>query len=574
MIGMTHAKQWERIARRLEALYPSAKDSMLSRLEFTLGRYLDPDEPAQIIQERWDQSDAMLIAYGDSIQSDETSRLSALRRFANERLRDAFSTIHILPFYPYSSDDGFSVIDYRAVDPALGSWKDVEALSKEFDLMFDFVLNHVSAKSEWFDYYTETVAPYRDYFIEVDPSTDVSLITRPRTSPLLTPVNTREGTRYVWTTFSADQVDLNWEEPNVFFEMVDILLSYISRGARFVRLDAVAFLWKKLGTTCLHLPETHEMVKLLRDIAEIVSPQAIILTETNVPHEENISYFGEGDEAHIIYQFSLPPLLLHGLLNGTAKTLTQWATSLEPAPEGCCFFNFTASHDGVGVRPLQGILPDVEIDRLAEIVKNKGGHVSCRTRPDGGESPYELNITYYSALADINDPRSALSQDRFFASQAIMLAMQGLPGVYIHSVFGSLNDEDGVKETGIPRRINRRKFRERELDSILSDPECHGNRVYQRYCELLKIRRRHSAFHPNAPQKVFNLDDRVFALRRGIPNSQRNLVCFTNFTNTTLETPVGDALEKRHRKDLISGREVSATSENVTLRPYETLWLA
>jgi len=120
---------------------------------------------------------------------------------------------------------------------------------------------------------------------------------------------------------------------------------------RIARLDAVAFLWKELGTNCLHLPETHELVKLFRDVCEIVAPRAIILTETNVPHAENVSYFGQGDEAHMVYQFSLPPLLLHAFITGNGQYLTHWASGLEPPPAGCTFFNFTASHDGVGVRP-------------------------------------------------------------------------------------------------------------------------------------------------------------------------------------------------------------------------------
>ena len=317
----------DRLRSRFERLYPEHVEQSMNRLEMMIGRY-GVGYSQTSGKQLWNQKDAFLITYGDSVKSQDISPLQTLRRFATRHLMGAFSTIHILPFYPYSSDDGFSVINYRKVDPELGDWRDINSLKDHFDLMFDWVLNHVSAKSSWFRDYRNCVMPYREFFIEESPETDLSLVTRPRTSPLLTKVATKGGEKNVWTTFSDDQIDLNWSNPDVFFEMLDVLFGYIANGARIVRLDAVAFLWKQIGTSCLHLDETHEVVRLLHDILRIAAPSVVIITETNVPHEENISYFGQGDEAHMVYQFTLPPLLLHGLLKGTAKHITDWASGL------------------------------------------------------------------------------------------------------------------------------------------------------------------------------------------------------------------------------------------------------
>ncbi|SVD07509.1 uncharacterized protein METZ01_LOCUS360363, partial [marine metagenome] len=309
---------------------------------------------------------------------------------------------------------------------------DVVRFSGEFELMFDLVLNHCSAKSPWFKEYVSGIEPGRNYVMEVDEKADLSAVVRPRSTPLLTTFQTRGGERNVWTTFGADQVDLDWTSPDLLFEFLDVIMFYVSMGCRILRLDAVAFLWKKIGTSCLHLPETHEVVKLIRNLLEVVAPDVLILTETNVPHEENVSYFGKGDEAHAVYQFTLPPLLLHGLLRGTAKHLSSWAAQLSSPPRGCHFLNFTASHDGIGVRPLEGILPKQEIWDLAEEVEKKGGFVSMRKLEDGSESPYELNSTFYSALSDPKD--EALGEARFLCSQSVALAMRGIPAVYFHSL--------------------------------------------------------------------------------------------------------------------------------------------
>ncbi|MCX7426452.1 MAG: sugar phosphorylase, partial [Planctomycetia bacterium] len=458
----------DRLAPRLRRLYgdraEQCLDKILDRARKAAAHMPPPrDTP-------WDQRDVVLITYADQVRAADRCPLAALGQFLGETGLDrVINTVHLLPCFPYSSDDGFSVIDYRRIDPALGDWADVRALGRKHSLMLDLVLNHVSRRSPWYAAYAAGREPYVRYFLEVDPAADLSAVTRPRSLPLLTPVETARGTRYLWTTFSDDQIDLNYAEPDVLVEMIDVLLFYLEQGARIIRLDGIAYLWKQPGTPCIHLPQTHEVVKLLRDVVDAVAPGTILLTETNVPQAENTSYFGDGgDEARMVYQFSLAPLLLEALLSGDAGLLVGWLAELEPTPPGTTTLNFTASHDGIGVRPLEGLMPPDRFERLIESVIRRGGRVSTKRNPDGSESPYELNVTYFSALAEPDRADGlAVQVRRFLASQALMLSLRGVPAVYFHSLVATPNDVVGAERTGRARSINRRKFDAAELRAAL-----------------------------------------------------------------------------------------------------------
>lgn len=482
----------------------------------------------------WTERDVVLITYADQIRSEEQSPLSTLRQWLHtNQLDQLLPVVHLLPFCPYSSDDGFSVIDYMAVDPEAGTWTDIADLSDNVDLMFDLVLNHISQHSDWFQNYLAGQSPYDRFFIEADPTVDLSQVVRPRSLPLLAEVATVGGPRHVWTTFSDDQIDLNYAEPEVLLRMIRVLLEYAKRGARIVRLDAVAFLWKTLGTNCLHLPETHEAVKLMRDVATAAFPDLLILTETNVPHRENVSYFGSGDEAHMVYQFSLPPLLLDAFVNGDAVYLRRWLETLDPPPAGCTFFNFTASHDGVGVRPLEGLVPDDRFDRVVEAVRARGGLINTRRRPDGSDAPYELNITYVDAMSPTakgETPDVELHARRFLASQAIMLSLPGMPAVYFHSLIGSQNDYAGVEASGINRRINRHKYDLRELESHLADDDSLAVRIHSGYRQLLSVRRSNPAMHPDAPLQLLDApNSQVLAFERTCQKGEQRILVLANF---------------------------------------------
>jgi len=562
-----------RLRARLDRLYGARADACMDRIQRLLEHYapLLPKPPRHL----WDERDVVLITYGDQVQAAGERPLQTLHRFLQESgIEGLINTVHLLPFYPFSSDDGFSVIDYRAVDDRLGNWSDVRRLGDDFRLMFDLVLNHCSRHSHWFQEYLRGKSPYDRFFIEADPAVDLSSVTRPRSLPLLTQFETAAGIRHLWTTFSADQVDLNFANPDVLVEMSDILLSYVRQGARIIRLDAVAYLWKTPGTSCIHLPQTHEVVKFYRDLLESVAPGVLILTETNVPHAENISYFGGGDEAHMVYQFSLPPLLLDAFLNQDARPMMTWLRKSTDTPPDTTFFNFTASHDGVGVRPLEGLVSPDRIERLVEATKKRGGLVSTKRNTDGSDAPYELNISYFDALGDPSDPNPERHVRRFLSSQAIMLALRGMPAIYFHSLVGTPNDLTGVQESGHARRINRRKYSLDELMSVIQAPTSTGAGVFAGYRDMLRVRTAQSAFHPAGTQEALPVETPwLSAFLRTSPDERQRILVLTNLSADTQQVDLARVSRFRFDQDLLANSPLPA-DRTVRLAPYQTVWLS
>lgn len=561
----------EIIEKLLTFVYGGAEAGLLKeRILAIINQHLTQREVRQD-KPIWDETDVVLISYGDSLIRSGEHPLRTLDDFATQHLPQAISTIHLLPVYPWSSDDGFSVINYQQIDPKLGDWHDIERLSRHFDLMMDFVLNHCSRESLWFNDFLLDQLPGKHFFIEVDPATDLSKVIRPRTSPLLAEINTRSGKRYVWATFSHDQIDLNYRNPDVLLEFISIMLFYIRHGARILRLDAIAYLWKEIGTSCIHLPQTHAIVKLFREIIRESEPGVILLTETNVPHEENISYFGNGDEAHAVYQFSLPPLLLHALHTGTTDYLQAWAKQLPPPPPGCTYLNFTASHDGIGMRPLEGLIPKKDIDALIKDMQEKGGFVSTKTNADGSESPYELNISYFSAC---HDGDHGQHKERFLLTQTVAMSLQGIAAVYIHSLLATPNDIQGVQHSGMTRTINRRKWKIDELQCHLSAPDSIAGDVFNEYLRRLEIRRQQPAFHPDGSQEILDLEAALFGFVRHAPDSSQTITTLYNFTPTAHAAPAALLHPgTKQWRDLITGKHVSVTDGKVKIPAYGCYWL-
>jgi len=536
--------------------------------------------------ERIMERDSILITYGDQVAEPGRPPLQTLTEVLEKYVGGVITGVHVLPFFPYSSDDGFSIIDYTAVNPDFGDWMDVEQLGRNFRLMFDAVINHISAHSDWFQEFLKGNPEFADYFTVVEEGTDLSQVVRPRALPLLTCAQTAYGDRLVWTTFSTDQIDLNYGNPDVLLKIIEILLLYIERGAEFIRLDAIAYLWKKIGTPCIHLEETHRVVKLFRAILDSVAPHVMLVTETNVPHEENISYFGDStDEAQMVYQFPLPPLVLHTFHSGDASHLARWAAGLSTPSDSTTFFNFLASHDGVGVRPVEGILSPSEVQSLVERTLAHGGFVSYKTNADGTRSVYELNISYFDALSDPNAPEPLdLQARRFLASQAIMLALAGVPGIYVHSLFGSRSYRAGVEQTGRYRSINREKFHRGQLEQALADSSSLRHKVLYPYLHLIRTRAAQRSFHPNGAQQVLFGDgaqnEPLFVLVRTSPDGDEKVICVHNVSNAVQPFQVNlGALSIRHAdalQDAISGTFYPVDNDNdltLTVGPYQVLWL-
>lgn len=512
------------------------------------------------------EKDSMLITYADQVRHPGERPLETLGRFLAGTGSGAVTAVHLLPFYPSSSDDGFSVKDYFAVDPAFGTWDDVAALGASHPLMFDAVFNHASAKGEWFQKFLRQEPGWETAFVTVDGDPDLSQVIRPRALPLLTEFETAAGPRKVWTTFSADQVDVNFGDPRMLLRILEVLLFYVKHGARFLRLDAIAFLWKIPGTTSLHLEQTHRVIRLFRSVLDEVAPGVQLITETNVPHRDNISYFGDGNnEAQMVYNFALPPLVFHTLRTGNARTLRGWAAGLECPSDRVTFFNFLASHDGIGMNPARGILEAAEIDALVQTALDHGGFVSYKNNPDGTKSPYELNISYFDALSD---PQGGEPEDlqvaRFLAAHAIMLALRGLPGIYFHSLFGSRGDRVGAEVSGIPRRINRKKLERSELEADLQRPDSLRSRVFAGLKALLQARASHPAFDPYAGQTVPDADDGVFIVERHARDGSR-VLCGVNVTDA----------ERRWDFDGATWRVLHSSRLEcpASMPPYGILWL-
>jgi glycosidase len=536
-------------------------------------------------EERFSEQDVILITYGDLVTSPKKSPLKTLAFLAHRHLRGAINTIHILPFFPYSSDRGFAVMDFGTVDPHLGTWQDIAEINGEFRLMFDGVINHASSKSHWFQEFLNGDPYFRDFFIQFGPEEEIqshllALILRPRTTDLLTPFVAIDGEKRVWTTFGPDQVDLNYQSEKVLLKMVEILLYYVRRGADLIRLDAISYLWEEVGTRCVHLDQTHIIVRLFRDVLDCVAPYVALVTETNVPHQENIEYFGNGsNEAQMVYNFALPPLVLHTFHTGDCSRLAAWASTLEKPSDTATFLNFLDSHDGIGVLPAEGILRDAEIQDLCDRILKHGGFISYRAGSEGQDKPYELNSTWFSAL---NDPSSGESEElqvgRFVASRSIALALRGVPAIYLHGLLGSQNDTQDVLITRAARSVNRHNINEQTLLQDLDDLGSRVSRISGRIVELIRMRISSRAFHPNGDQEILDIGPAIFGVRRVSPEGGERVVCLTNVTADTQSIRMQGALLReapRAWKDMITGQAFLAEAGDlsIVMPPYGVLWL-
>jgi sucrose phosphorylase len=523
----------------------------------------------------WDQSEITMITYGDSIRKVGETPLRTLHRFLNSHLSETISSVHLLPFFPWSSDDGFAVINFSSVNESLGDWQDIQSVAYDYRLMADLVINHCSSRSLWFENFRQGKDPGKDYFFTASPDDDLDQVVRPRTSPLLRETETVDGTRYAWCTFSHDQVDFDFRNPKVLEEFAGIIRHYLDHGVRIFRLDAVAFLWKKIGTSCINLPETHEMIRLLRTLVEHAMPEAMIITETNIPNRENLAYFGNANEAHAIYNFSLPPLLVNTLVTGDCRYLCQWMMSMPPAQNGTCYFNFVASHDGIGLRPAEGLLDESEIDTLIKTMEQFGGRISCRATPDGQQKPYEINISLIDALKGTVNGPDEYGLDRFLCAHAIMLALEGIPAFYVHSLLGTHNDNERVEHTNHNRAINRHQWDADKLHTELENPDSSHYRVFTRLQELIKIRKRQRAFHPNATQFTLHLGGCLFGFWRQSMDRMQSIFCIYNVTDGEQELNLSDInlIGTDDWHDLVTGEQFSALDQVLVMRPYQVLWI-
>jgi len=576
LYGEEVARQWTPELERALKVHHAHKTDEMKALE----KQVDPTN-------RFTEKDVALITYGDLLITEEHSPLTGLAEFLDERARvsEVINILHILPFFPYSSDRGFSITDFWTVNPKLGSWEDIERMTEKYRMMFDGVFNHISAESRAFKEMLNGNPTFKDIAIVFHSPDELTpeqrrMLVRPRTSDILTKYYSIDGPIWVWTTFSPDQIDLNFKNPFVLAWVVHTLLLYVRKGANLVRLDAVTYLWSEPGTSSANLEQTHEIIKLLRDVLDIGAPNVALVTETNVPHEENISYFGNGyDEAQMVYNFTLPPLVLHTFYSEDATKLSEWAAALDYPSHQTTFFNILDTHDGVGLMGVNGILSREEIDAMIERAKTHGAFVSYKALGDGGQEPYEINTTWYGAMnAEGDGEPLEIKAKRFVASRSIALALRGVPGIYFHGLIGTGNDPSVVEKSGVKRDINRVPIVERELLAQAENPDSKLMQIVTRLLRLLKIRTRTYAFHPNVPQEILNVSPRVFALVRIPENNEKPILAVTNISNRRIELRIPReklGIDAHRWHDLV--RKVSMDMEEgalpLDLAPYDVAWV-
>ncbi|MCM2679258.1 sugar phosphorylase [Echinimonas agarilytica] len=569
----------QRVIHHLSTIYdgivePDDMESLAQAAIDTM-RVNDVETSPEAFINHWDEQDVILITYGDSLISDAKKPLQELHGFMQEHCKGYINGVHVLPFFPYSSDDGFAVIDYSSVNESLGDWCDIEALSSDYRVMADLVINHCSSRSAWFQNFIKCDGPGHDFFYTASPDDDLSQVVRPRTSPLLRETETLKGTQHVWCTFSHDQVDLDFRNTKVLLTFISIIRQYLDSGVNLFRLDAVAFLWKEVGSTSINLPKTHEVIRLLRCLIEHAQPDAVVITETNIPNQQNLSYFGNANEAHCIYNFSLPPLLLNTLVTGNCRYLKQWLMSMPPARNGTAYFNFIASHDGIGLRPAEGLLNDEEINQLVNTMSSFGGCVSWRNAENGQRKPYEINIALYDALQGTVNGPDRWGEDRFMCAHAIMFALEGIPGLYIHSLLATGNDYEKLENTQHNRSINRHRWQIEDLTSQLARSHTQHAKVLARMKHLLALRIKQKAFHPNATQFTLQLGGQLFGIWRQSLDREQSVFSVSNVSDQEQVLNLADInlIDLQSWVDLISNSTIDVSAGTMILAPYQTVWI-
>ena len=515
----------------------------------------------------------LVICYGDSVYSEKKKSIKIFQSFFQKKLKNYFDTIHFLPFYPSSSDSGFAVKDHYKVENKLGNWLDIKNVSKSSDVMADMVINHSSARGLWFKNFLKKKDPGKDYFLTVNTKFNTSKVVRPRDHKLLKKIKIFKKSDYLWRTFSPDQIDLNFRNPSVLIQFIKIMIHLINNGVTIFRLDAIAYLWKENGSKCINLKQTHEIIKLLRNIINLLNVQTTIITETNLPEKENLSYFGKNDEANWIYNFSLPPLLIHAFLFENSSYLNKWSKNLPNTKNENCYLNFIASHDGIGMRPTEGLLNEKTLNNFLKRLKKNGSKFSYRKVQNKTKKVYEANITVFDALKKSDyDQKGEFYLERYISAHAIMISFEGIPAIYFNSIFGTSNDETKFIISGNNRDVNRYRWNLKNISNKLRNPKTKQSIFYNSICKLLNIRRKQKAFHPNAKRINMNFGSKVFGFKRISRDKKQTITCVTNLSSVTQKIKI----KKNNQKirNLMGSKIQIKNNQFVFLKPFETLWIS
>ena len=527
-------------------------------------------------QKRWDQSHAVLITYADGVYKKGEATLVTLRELLSKHFGSLSKVIHILPFLKSTSDGGFAVSSHKYLDEKFGTWEDLNSISDKHVLMADLVLNHVSSSHPWVQQFIKCQEPGLSNVLSPSQELDWTNVIRPRSSSLFSQINTDDGEKQVWTTFGPDQIDLNWLNPKMTLEFLNLITTYLSNGIKWLRLDAVGFIWKEPGTTCLHLPKAHSIVKILRILLNNLLDDGVLITETNVPQKENLSYLIPEDEAHMAYNFPLPPLLLEAVITCRADILNSWICDWPELPETTTLFNFTASHDGVGLRALEGLMNEQRIKDLLINCEKRGGLVSHRRLSTGEDKPYELNISWWSAMEDAGRDSNRFQYERFILTQLLVMALKGVPAFYLPALLASKNDIKSFSMTGQRRDLNREKFKLEKLSSVFKNPESNANKNLKYLRMAMDIRSNLKQFHPQSEMKCLSKDRAdIVVIKRGI--GLKAIFTIHNMTENKINYRFSDDdLAELNNNKLNMHDHLTSNKynwNNIELDPFQVIWL-
>jgi len=620
------------------------------------------------------RKDYVLISYPDSIidSTGEKKPLQALKKFLS---RTRMGMVHILPFYPWDADRGFSVENYGKVDPASGSWQDIDQINKDVDIMFDFVKNHASINNRLIQdalihrhlpeddpLYKRSYDDHKDYVIAYTHEQSMDLerkgafsnVVRPRNHELLTEYHiikvvycdgkikkamvkaflgqylkwkyrvvkkknnkmdiiiegSSEGKRSdiavkimpeeeillgggkVWTTFSREevegieetrQVDLNYRNPNVFAEAVIIALAYLERGAAVLRLDAIGYLWKEIGSTCIHEKKTHRIIQAMQAILKEAAPGVITVAEVNEPQEEAFKYIGDNDRpgTDMAYQFVHFPLAVYSILTGDAGYYRRWIdTIIEYGAKQ--FVLVYGSHDGMGLKPIMNILPKNELARMEIMLISKYGAKPNKARLSNNEEiTYEICATPWNLINNPNVKEDiALQIKRYITVAMLGMAHRALRAFYINSYIGAPNFAGFLDEN---RTINRERFEEDMLFSELDDPESHKGIIMQILNTIIGKCTHQAAFDPAGPaiRTLETNNNAIIAEVLETPDhsDEEKIVQLINVSDqkASISLPIGRELKGKRLFEVFSGKgktyEIEEGILKIDLEPYDVLWI-
>jgi sucrose phosphorylase len=416
--------------------------------------------------------DPILLTYPDSVEN--LYHLNFL--LSGKNILNYFNSVHILPMFESNADGGFAASSYVKINANFGSWSDLQEISKKYSLIIDAIFNHTSDEHIWFKKFLETDPHYKKFYIEYNTKFDYSQIIRPRTSSLFTKIKNKK----VLTTFSSKQIDLNIQDVNVFYELIDVLSFYINNNISGLRLDAIPYIIKKTHTSCANLDDTYKFTKLLIQSINYMNTKISVICEANFSDKENFNYLKKSN-ADYIYQFSFSHLLFYCLYYNDFSYFVSWFKKTKSVHKQSLFY--ISNHDGYALSGIRRILNEKEFQDYISLLKNNKFKINYRQNQQTNiKEPYEVNTTFYSYLKQLD---VEFVYERYILLLHILCQMEGKILLYYLDLVGEENDIEAYKKTKENRSLHRKKYSLEEYNKRLQK-----SKIYEKIQEFLKERKK------------------------------------------------------------------------------------